>query len=130
MQVSYTLGVDAGNISVIDYDYLIFKKGTFGKTAVSMCKKLMVEPGSYKITIDIEDSYNGRITQTHTVTTNGILIFGDMCYLFSATDGVEHSTWISFLTATDYLHHFTNHFFSVNTGGDGEFECTFIIEKV
>ena len=65
MQVTYKLGVDAGNISVIDYDYVLFKKGVFGDTAIKMCRQLTVEPGTYKITVDIHESWAGPIQTTY-----------------------------------------------------------------
>lgn len=129
MQLNYSLGVDAGNISVIDLDYVIECGGLFGDTAMDECRKVDVDPGVYKVDTYIKDCWVGKVKQSFNITTKGTLVFGDICYLFSS-DEVDHDVWLSFLNETEYLQISNDRFHSVNTGGDGEFKVVFTLTKL
>lgn len=116
MNVVHTLGVDAGNISVADLAYIEGQGGKFFNTAKRMCRKVKVTPGTYRIDISISNCWKGEVETACTVETKGVLVLGDICYLFSS-DEVEHDVWLSFLDKTDYLETRNSYFCSLSTGG-------------
>lgn len=129
MEISTKLGVDAGNISIMDLSYIQRKNGKYCKTAERLCKKITVEPGKYEININILDCWNGKINKTCIIDTQGEIVIGDACYLFSSEE-VNYEMWAKFLDETDYLHNTNDNFYCVDTGGDGEFNCEITITKI
>jgi len=120
------LSVDAGNITLIDYDYLI---NNFGPMRIEesikqgLNKVIEVESGIYSVSLNIPDCWKGKIFKVFNITTTGKLIIGDCCYLFD-------DKWQSFLDSTDYLHKNNRNFYSVDTGGDGEFDVDLTLNKI
>ena len=129
MQYQYSLGVDAGNISVMDYDYIIEHNGKYGETATRMCEQIKVPAGEYKVQIFIPHCWAGSVIKERIITTSGTIIIGDVCYVFSSEE-VDHKVWLKFLNDTDYMKKANKHLFSVDTGGDGEFAVTITITAI
>ena len=129
LKITTNIGVDAGNIGVCDLTYIERNGGKFGETASEMCVKQELTPGTYNVHIYCGNCWNGEIDQTLTIKTEGTLVLGDVCYLFSS-DEVDHEVWSDFLDLTDFLDKSNDYFGTVGTGGDGEFEVTFTITPV
>jgi len=127
--ITGSYGVDAGNISVVDLDYIESCGGKFGSTASSLCKKVEVEPGEYKCSISIPNCWAGKIKHNFILKTKGTIVIGDVCYLFSSSE-TDDQYWSDFLSATDYLDESFEYCFFANTGGDGEFKPTVTLEKI
>lgn len=129
MKKRYRFCVDAGNISVIDYDYVVSKYGemkvkeaTSGKGKTNSI--INIEPGEYKVTVWIPKSHLGDIDRVNKIKTNGKLIIGDACYLF------DNDGWDKFIADTGCLSNDGDNFCSIGTGGDGSFRVEVDIEKV
>ena len=127
--ITDSYGVDAGNISVVDLDYIESCGGKFGNTASSLCKKVELEPGEYRCSISIPDCWKGEVKHNFVIKTKGTIIIGDACYLFSCSE-VAHQYWLDFLSDTDYLDKSFEYCFFASTGGDGEFKATVTLEKL
>jgi hypothetical protein len=126
MKINFeNLSVDAGNITVIDYDYLITNYGLMRiEEAISggHSKVIEVEPGIYSISFNA-DCWIGKVFKVFNITTTGKLLVGDCCYLFD-------DQWQKFLDLTDYLHKNNNNFYSIDTGGDGGFDVELTVNKI
>jgi len=123
------LGVDAGNISVADLDYIQDNKGAFGEAAEKMCHKIEMDPGVYSVILHINNCWLGDVTKSFIFKTNGTVVIGDVCYLFSA-DEPSNEYWDAFLDKTEYLQKANENYRCVDTGGDGAFAVTYNFEKV
>lgn len=119
------LGVDAGNISVVDLNYVESMGGDFGDAADALCRKMEIEPGEYQVSIYVDE----RMKRIFKIRTSGIVVVGDICYLFSASEP-SYKSWMPFLEVTNYLSIHNENFTSVDTGGDGEFRVYINLEKV
>lgn len=119
------LGVDAGNIGVID-NAITEKKG-YDHSYDSFT----VGPGVYKVKLLIRKCWRGRRTKTQTIMVFGDMIHvGDLCYMFN--DG-----WNKFLTETATLgfdkkkrNDYPHQWFIIDTGGDGYFPYEVEITKI
>jgi len=123
-KVDAVLGVDAGNISVADVDYIISKGGKIGKSASQEGKIIELSPGKYKVKILIAQSYNGRVNKTFNLETKGKIYVGDICYAFSARDNISNEAWGNVLSETNDLRTGNKNIGIVDTGGEMEVsEC-------
>ena len=123
MKFIHTFPVDAGNVGVIDEDYLKENGGLLKD--LDLNKKVEVQPGKYKILFKCKNTWGSPINNESIIETKGSLIFGDLCYLWD-----NHDNWMKFLDKTDYLKN-GNEFFDTNdTGGDGGFKFNITINKM
>jgi hypothetical protein len=130
MEKIVDLGVDAGNISFVDKDYILANNGMIGDTAKRECKEYEIGPGEYKINIEMPDTWNGKISEEFTISIpSGTLCVGDMCYFFSS-DEVDHNVWLDYLNRTNHMEKQEEERVTCRTGGDGEFSVSFGITKV
>jgi hypothetical protein len=116
----YTLGVDAGNISIIGPD-TIKKYGLRYKSKKRDYSHMFFRVRLKKdenITIVVSDTYIDGDSQSFTVEASkaGTYYVGDACYLIKK--------WNEFLEDTDYLNNMPEDCTTVNTGGDGLFKVT------
>lgn len=106
------VGVDAGNISVIDYGYLIKNMGK----DTDLVQYRTVSNGWWDVTIIIEESWNGSIVKHGRIkVTKERIAIGDACYQFD-------DEWSKFLDKTKYLKDMGEGGISIDTGGDGRFD--------
>jgi len=120
----FKLSVDAGNISVVDYDYAI-NKWNANLEDKELFKIIKVEPGKYSVTISIPKSWNGKVEDTFEIYTTGELIVGDCCYTIG-----HGGKWNEFLYSTNNLSKSSKNFCSINTGGDGDFKVAIILKPI
>jgi hypothetical protein len=119
------LGVDAGNISVVDAAITCAEAGR--KEFLYSFKTIKVtQKGWYKVKL-ITSTHFGRRQRTRNIYTKESKFYiGDLCYMFSK------NAWKDFLEKTECLQKENDHFFVVDTGGDGCFsvraEFTFLGE--
>jgi len=125
--ISNEFGVDAGNIGIIDMDFVKENGGEFGKTAKRMSQQIAVKPGNYLFKYNLPDTWLGEIKGEITIKTKGDVVIGDICYLFS---DVKHEIWLDFLEKTGYLKNLGSDGFAINTGGDGCFPAIFEFSKI
>jgi hypothetical protein len=128
-KIKDSFGVDAGNISVMDLAYIHSHGGMYGPTAAECCKVIDLKPGTYKVTIKIDDCWDGAIDESFELTTKGRVVIGDACYLFSYGEP-SNDHWPEFLELTDYLRLSNDNVGFFSTGGDGEFLVEVSFEKL
>ena len=88
------IGVDAGNVSVLDYGYVIDNGGKKSEHN----EYIEVENGLYEVELKIQESWKGNISKKGQIKVeSGILVVGYPCYQFS-------DSWMSFLKKTNYLY--------------------------
>jgi hypothetical protein len=123
MKFTQTFSVDAGNVGVIDEDYLKENGGLLKDPDLN--KRVDVPEGKYEILFRCGNTWRGKINTKKIIETKGSLIFGDLCYLWN-----DHDKWMKFLDKTDYLKN-GNEFFDTNdTGGDGGFKFNITINRM
>lgn len=110
------LGVDAGNITVCDFAYLVeHGADTSRRRGFAL---LSVPPGRCAVSVEIPGTAYGRIRKKLTLdVTSGRLFVGDAAYAFS-------SRWDEFLNRTNYLLEKSPRFRSFDTGADGMYRVT------
>jgi len=110
------LGVDAGNITVCDFAYLV-EHGADARRRKGFAL-LSVPPGRCAISVEIPWTAYGRIRKKLTLdVTSGRLFVGDVGYAFSRG-------WDEFLNWTNYLLEKNPRFRSFDTGADGGYKVT------
>ena len=115
--VELTVGVDAGCFAVCDASFI----EDYGGEAVVDCLDshvLKMEPGKYKVHLEIEDTWRGPLDQTFDIELrSGKVIVSDLCYMIKDPD-----TWDKLLRETNYLQNLVSpKCHVVETGGDGGF---------
>lgn len=101
---NHKYGVDAGNIGVMDY-------AATNRWPLSFCQEFdLKQPGLYKITIKVANTWLGNKQRTHVIeTTSGKFVVGDIGYMVKG----EHPFFDMANEGKDW--------FCVDTGGDGHF---------
>ncbi len=109
------LGVDAGNISIVDVQQ-IADKYKIDRGAQGMF--IPASPGTKAVGITIHNAWHGdiKVPVTRIKVTGNEIYVGDLAYLFA-----DHDEWLEFLKETDYMDDLGTIGKSFDTGGDGEF---------
>lgn len=129
MNVSMNLGVDAGNISILDLDYVKENGGVLPESRLRL--SLNLKPGQkYRVAVQIPNTYNSEDPVEEeveiTVGPSGMIFIGDACYAWP-----DHDKWMAFLEKTEYLHSIDDkRGLSIDTGGDGEFNVQVAVKAL
>jgi hypothetical protein len=118
-------GVDAGNISVVDLDYIKYCGGYYGATAKRCCKLVKLKPGKYEVDVFIHECAIKRFI----LYTTGKVVIGDVCYLFSSGEPSDEK-WMPFLKKTKYFEKQSEYTHFISTGGDGSFDTIIHFNKI
>lgn len=128
MKIKVKLGVDAGNISLLDSAYITEHGGTVGMQS-DFRLVLSVKPGRYAVSLKALKTWQGPASVIGEIDVQGdALVLGDACY--SWTD--NHDAWSKFLDRTDYLKRLSDDGRGVvmDTGGDGSFSVSVTIKAL
>lgn len=117
--------VDAGCLTVIDYDYLIENGADFSKPHTDKVYRIIETGENPHISFFVGNTYNGSTRGDGKIISMGKLYVGDACYAFRDD---EHEKWHAFLDKTDYLNCFGDKGIQINTGGDGDFTLELTID--
>lgn len=118
--------VDAGNISAVLNSYL---DEPIKKDKKNFYKLLSLKKVRYRITLEINESWDGRVSHSDYIEINkenDYLVIGDLSYYFN----LENESLKKFTEDLDYGHHMYGNGVMLNTGGDGSFDVVVKIKSL
>lgn len=118
--------VDAGIIIICDEDWL---KNHYADAVPeqTLYSRFDVKPGEYKVSVYIEDTWNGEINTFGIIEiTSGTMIVTDPCYWYN-----DHTKWTKILDETDYFENEIPGIMAIDSmGGDGAYRLELILTKL
>lgn len=115
--------VDAGCLTVLDYDFMVENGADFKKYDNDLKTWRIIEVGENPSIEYSVNGWNGKINGYKTINSGGKLYIGDSCYAFS-----NYNKWSEFLDKTNFLEDFKDKGIHIDTGGDGDFPLQLIID--
>jgi hypothetical protein len=121
MKTNYNLPVDAGNISIISEE-LVNKYGGLRKDSDADIYKVLEVNEGQTISVNIKDTWIGKVSTKVSVNKPGKYYLGDACYFMNL------DKWGEFLNDTDCMNKMPKGNACMNTGGDGLFKVSVSVQ--
>ncbi len=122
--VARNIGVDSGTILLADKDFYGSDHEEIGK---KFQKVFLVEPGTYKVKWNIDDTCDGDVEGEDVVNiTSGKLVVSDPCYIIPTDE-----EWDKLLETTNYFKKEPKGTVVLDSmGGDGIYMVEMVLERV